>query len=143
MLTIAVVGAKSSGKTTTIEILTQSLTKMGFKVAAIKHIHGVNFTIDSENKDTWRYAQAGAHVVMSVSPKEVATIRKVDTTKYGLGEIMRECVNEADVVFLEGFKELIRDKNLYRELINEGTLRAGRFSTNKVATEFMKNIIKI
>ena len=122
MLTIAVVGAKRSGKTTTIEVLTQSLTRMGFRVAAIKHIHEVNFTIDSENKDTWRYAQAGAHVVMSVSPKEVATIRKVDTTKYGLGEIMRECVNEADVVFLEGFKELIRDNPVVPKIVTVKTV---------------------
>ena len=117
MLTIAVVGAKSSGKTTTIEALTRSLTKSGFTVAAIKHIHETDFTIDSENKDTWRYAHAGAHLVMSVAPKEVAKIRKVDTTKQNLGEIIRECVNEADVVFLEGFKELVRNNPVVPKIV--------------------------
>jgi len=38
---------------------------------------------------------------------------------------------------------LLKDKNLYRALVKEGITRAGRFSTNKVATKFMKNIIKI
>ncbi len=117
MLIVAVVGAKGSGKTTTIESLTQNLTKMGFSVAAIKHIHEVNFTIDSEDKDTWRYAQAGAHLVLSVSPKEVAKIRKVNTTKYGLGDIIKECVKEADVVFLEGFKELVKENPIVPKIV--------------------------
>ena len=122
MLTIAVVGSKRSGKTTTIEVLTEGLNQIGYKVAAIKHIHKENFTIDQEKKDTWRYAHAGAQMMISVAPKEVTTIRKVDTTNYALGEIVKECVNEVDVVFLEGFKELIRNNPIVPKIVTVKTV---------------------
>ncbi|MCK4482606.1 molybdopterin-guanine dinucleotide biosynthesis protein MobB, partial [Candidatus Bathyarchaeota archaeon] len=64
---IAVVGSKSSGKTTIIEILTKELTKRDYKVAAVKHIPESNFTIDREGKDTWRFAQSGAKTIVSVA----------------------------------------------------------------------------
>ena len=122
MLTIAVVGAKRSGKTTTIEVLTEGLVKIGYNVAAIKHVHEENFTIDQKKKDTWRYAHAGAQIMISVAPKEVATIRKVDTTNYRLGEIVKECVNEVDVVFLEGFKELIGNNPIVPKIVTVKTI---------------------
>ena len=122
MLTIAVVGAKRSGKTTTIEVLTEGLMKIGYKVAAIKHIHEKNFTIDTEKKDTWRYAHAGAQMMISVAPKEMATIRKVDTTNCGLREIVKECVNEVDVIFLEGFKELIKNNPIVPKIVTVKTV---------------------
>ena len=53
---IAVVGIKSSGKTTTIEALTKELTKRGYKIAVVKHIPEPDFTIDTVGKDTWRFA---------------------------------------------------------------------------------------
>ena len=61
---IAVVGSKKSGKTTTIEALTRELVKRGFKVAAVKHVSEPDFTMDTKGKDTWRFAQAGARIVI-------------------------------------------------------------------------------
>ena len=74
MLTIAVIGSKGSGKTTVTEVLIRELTKKGYKVATVKHIPEQNFTIDTEGKDTWRHARAGASKVISVAPKEIAVI---------------------------------------------------------------------
>jgi len=107
MLTIAVVGSKRSGKTTGIEALTRGLTERGYKVATIKHIPEVDFTIDTQNKDTWRHANAGAFIVVSVAPKEIATIKKVDTSKYDLRGIVEGFVDEVDVIILEGFRRLV------------------------------------
>jgi len=76
---IAVVGRKNSGKTRVIEILTIELTKRGYKVAAVKHVPKKDFTIDTEGRDTWRFANAGAKIVVAVSPMEIATIEKGDT----------------------------------------------------------------
>jgi molybdopterin-guanine dinucleotide biosynthesis protein MobB len=101
---IAVVGNRSSGKTTTIEVLTKELTKRGYKIAVVKHIPEPNFTIDTEEKDTWRFAQSGAKTIVSVSSDEIATIEKMDTTSISLQEILRRC-RGSDLVFLEGFKK--------------------------------------
>ena len=88
---IGVVGAKKSGKTTAIEVLTKELTGRGYRVAAVKHIPEPNFTIDMEGKDTWRYAQAGATTVIGVSADEVATIEKVHIIEFSLKEILERC----------------------------------------------------
>ncbi len=104
---IAVVGSKKSGKTTAIETLVKGLTKRGYKIATIKHIPEVDFTIDKKGKDTWRHARAGASTVISVAPKELATIKKVDTTKYSLKEIIRNVEEDVDIIILEGFRKLI------------------------------------
>jgi len=103
---IAVVGSKSSGKTTTIEILTQQLTKRGYKIAAIKHIPEQNFTIDTERKDTWRFAKSGAKTVISVASNEIATIEKIGEGNFSLEEVLKKCEG-SDVVFLEGFRRLV------------------------------------
>jgi len=105
---IAVVGGKKSGKTTTIESLTRELVGRGCKVAAVKHIPEPNFTIDKEGKDTWKYAQAGATTIVAVSDEEIATIEKVKSTFLSLKKILQKCRN-ADVVFLEGFRDLVVD----------------------------------
>lgn len=103
---VAVVGSKSSGKTTTIEVLTKELAKRGHKIAAVKHIPERNFTIDSEEKDTWRFAKSGAKTIISVASNEIATIQKTDTTSLSLVDILQRCKN-ADFVFLEGFKRIV------------------------------------
>lgn len=103
---IAVVGSKSSGKTTTIEILTKELTKRGYKIAAVKHIPEPNFTIDKIEKDTWRFAQSGAKTIVSVASNEVATIEKVDVKNFSLKQILQRCKGH-DIVFLEGFRKLV------------------------------------
>jgi molybdopterin-guanine dinucleotide biosynthesis protein B len=106
---IAVVGSKSSGKTTTIEALTEQLTKRGYKIAVVKHIPEPKFTIDTEGKDTWRFAQSGAKTIVSMASDEIATIEKIDTTSLSLEEILHRC-GDVDFVFLEGFKKLVVKK---------------------------------
>jgi molybdopterin-guanine dinucleotide biosynthesis protein B len=107
MSIVAVVGSKQSGKTTAIETLVKGLTKRGYKIATVKHIPEPDFTIDTEGKDTWRHARAGASTVISVAPNELATIKKVDTTKYSLSEIIRNVEDDVDITILEGFRKLI------------------------------------
>jgi len=104
---IAVVGSKKSGKTTAVETLVKGLTKRGYKVATVKHIPEPDFTIDTKGKDTWRHAKAGAKTVISVAPNEIATVRKADTKKYSLEQIVRNCEDDAEIIILEGFRKLI------------------------------------
>ena len=106
---IAVVGSKSSGKTTTIEALTKELTKRGYKIAVVKHIPEPDFTIDTVGKDTWRFAQSGAKTIISVASNEIATIEKVKAKNFPLKEIMQKCKGH-DIMFLEGFRKFVAGK---------------------------------
>jgi len=104
---IAVVGSRKSGKTTTVETIVKELTKKGYRVATVKHIHEPNFTIDAKGKDTWRHAQAGAQITVGVSQNELATIKKAETAKYSLSDITQNCEDNTDIIILEGFRNLI------------------------------------
>lgn len=107
---IGVVGGKKSGKTTTIEILTRELSERGYNVAVAKHIPEVNFTIDTEGKDTWRFVQSGAKTVVAASANEIATIEKIPNPSFN--EILGKCVG-SDIVFLEGFRAILAsDKSI-------------------------------
>jgi molybdopterin-guanine dinucleotide biosynthesis protein B len=104
---VAVVGSSESGKTTAIEALITGLTKQGYTVASTKRIPEPEFTIDTEGKDTWRHAKAGANTVLSVAPKELAVIKKVDTKNYTLEQFVAELPDETDIIIIEGFKSLV------------------------------------
>lgn len=103
---IAVLGCKESGKTTTIEALIRELTRRGYKVAAVKHIPEKDFTIDTKGKDTWRFAEAGAKTVVSISPKEIATIEKGSINNFSLEAIVGKCQN-SDIILIEGFRKIL------------------------------------
>ena len=113
---IAVVGGKKSGKTTTIEILTRELTKRGYRIAVVKHVPEKDFTIDTEGKDTWRYAKAGAKTIVVASATEIATIEKTHGD-VSSKEILERCGGN-DLVFLEGFKKQVaQDKSIFKIVV--------------------------
>ena len=100
---IAFVGTSGSGKTTVIEYVTASLTRLGFQVGVAKHIHKAGLTIDTEGKDTWRHARAGARIVIADSPSELAVIKKT-SSETEFKQIIQEFDDSGlDVVLLEGF----------------------------------------
>ena len=74
---VSFLGYKESGKTTALEHVCRKLTQNGWKVGTLKHIHEPEFTIDHKGKDTFRHAQAGAAVVVSVSKKEIRGDKEV------------------------------------------------------------------
>jgi molybdopterin-guanine dinucleotide biosynthesis protein B len=107
MIVVAVVGTSNSGKTTTIEYLVERISKEGYKVGSIKHIHHENFSIDTKGTDTWRHAQAGAIVTVAVSPKEMAIIKKAEAPLNDLDQILGLLNKEnLDFVFIEGLHSL-------------------------------------
>ncbi len=133
---IAVVGSRKSGKTTAIEALVKGLTRKGYKVATVKHISEPDFTIDTKGKDTWRHTKAGALVTLSVAPNELAFIKKADTTKYGLTEIVKHCEDEADIIILEGFRDLVAQNPLVPKVVAVKTMEEA-----KETSEHFKPII--
>ena len=133
---VAVVGSSESGKTTAVEALIKGLTKRGYKVASAKRIPEKDFTIDTEGKDTWRHARAGASTVLSVAPNELAVIKKVDTKKYTLEQVIAELPDDADVIILEGFKTLVGQDMTIPEIVAAKTA-----NESAEAPEQYKNII--
>ncbi|MEJ2242252.1 MAG: molybdopterin-guanine dinucleotide biosynthesis protein B [Candidatus Bathyarchaeota archaeon] len=133
---LAVVGTSKSGKTTAIEVLIKGLTKKGYKIGSAKHIPEVGFTIDSQGKDTWRHTQAGASAVLSVSQKEVAIIRKINTENWDLKRMVSEFPEDIDLIILEGFKKLVEQDSSIPKLITAKTIEEV-----KSAFERYKNIL--
>jgi molybdopterin-guanine dinucleotide biosynthesis protein B len=102
MKILTVIGSKNSGKTTTVECVVSGLTRKGYRVGSIKHIHHSDFTIDTEGTDTWRHAQAGSRIVASVSRNEVALIVK-DDPMHMLDPILEFMTKRGlDIVVVEG-----------------------------------------
>ncbi|MDI6884491.1 MAG: molybdopterin-guanine dinucleotide biosynthesis protein B [Hadesarchaea archaeon] len=98
---LAVVGFKESGKTQVVEGLVRELTRRGHHVGTVKHVRERGFTIDRPGKDTWRHARAGARLIVSVAPRELATIEKRSA---GLVEAVRR-LRGLDFIIIEGFRE--------------------------------------
>ncbi|MEM2103766.1 MAG: molybdopterin-guanine dinucleotide biosynthesis protein B [Candidatus Bathyarchaeia archaeon] len=107
MKVISVVGVSGSGKTTTIEFLASKLSKEGFKVGSVKHIHHDSFSIDTEGTDTWRHIHAGARITVALAPKETVMIKKTSTIPDSLDEVIWLFEKEnLDIVFIEGLHSL-------------------------------------
>jgi molybdopterin-guanine dinucleotide biosynthesis protein B len=111
VLVVAAVGTSGSGKTTTLEYLISRLSQEGYRVGSVKHIHEEGFTIDTPGKNTYRYAQAGAKVIVAVSPNEVATIKRTQTNFTNIDQVIAPLEQEQlDIVFVEGFHWLIKTR---------------------------------
>ncbi len=108
VLIVAAVGTSGSGKTVTLEYLVSKLSSEGYKIGSIKHVHHKGFTMDKEGTNTWRYAKAGAKVIVAISPEEIDIIRKTDMALKDLNKIIALLAAEnLDIIFIEGFHSLI------------------------------------
>ena len=108
VLVIAAVGVSGSGKTVTLEYLISHLSAEGYKIGSIKHVHHKGFSMDKEGTNTWRYAKAGAKVIVAISPEEIDIIKKTQMALNDLDKIISLLEQEkVDIAFIEGFHSLI------------------------------------
>lgn len=64
--------------------------------------------MDREGTNTWRYAKAGAKVIVAISPEEIDIIKKTEMALKDLDQVIALLENEKlDVIFIEGFHSLI------------------------------------
>ncbi|MCW4005207.1 MAG: molybdopterin-guanine dinucleotide biosynthesis protein B [Candidatus Bathyarchaeota archaeon] len=118
VLVIAAVGTSGSGKTTTLEYLISNLTKEGYKIGTIKHVHHRGFSMDKEGSNTWRHAKAGSKVTAAISPEEIAVIKKTDAALNDLDQVIALLEREQlDIIFIEGFHSLIAKREDVPKLI--------------------------
>lgn len=103
---IAVSGIKNSGKTSLITRLVRHYAGKGVKVAVIKH-DGHDFDCDIPGTDTRAFSDSGAYATACFSENRIFVHKK------GTGEnetYLAKLFPEADIIFLEGFKNSTYDK---------------------------------
>ena len=111
-------GYSGSGKTQAIVVLVRELVKQGRKVGTLKSIHDSLLTIDTEGKDTWLHAAAGASVVVALLPNELTTIEKRDTSKISPSQLFDLFERRGvDYLIIEGlYRKLLKTPDLARIL---------------------------
>ncbi len=99
---VSVVARSDTGKTTFLEALLPALKEKGLRVAVVKHHHHTS-SFDTPGKDTHRIAEAGADLVLGISPVQVATFSREAGTGDLDAVIARHC-SDYDLVLTEGYK---------------------------------------
>jgi len=116
-------GESNTGKTTLIVDLIKKLTKEGYKVATIKKTDK-NMEIDSEGKDTWKHASAGAKAVVLSSLEETDFIVKKNITTLGIIDYMSK-FDKYDIIIIEGAS----DKKIQKVRIGDIKIRQNTIMT--------------
>lgn len=97
-------GLSGAGKTTLLEHVVRRLKERGRRVAVIKHTHH-RVQLDRPGKDSWRFGEAGADVVVVAAPARLATFERVERA-VGLEKLLPSLRGRVDVVLCEGFKDI-------------------------------------
>jgi molybdopterin-guanine dinucleotide biosynthesis protein B len=100
-LAVAFTGPSNSGKTTLIIKLSNILQDKGFKVAIVKHDPLDKGLFDKEGKDSWKFAQTGANVVVT-SPTRTTMFKK----EYNSINQIIAMFEDFDYLLVEGLKTL-------------------------------------
>ncbi|MCH9853777.1 MAG: molybdopterin-guanine dinucleotide biosynthesis protein B [Alphaproteobacteria bacterium] len=137
---IGFAGFSGAGKTSLVEQLITHFTKKNIKIALIKHAHH-SFDIDHQGKDSYRHRKAGAHEVLISSKKRYAHMVETDK-ELTLDELLPK-INDADMVFVEGYKLATIPKiEIYRSAHIESL--SDKYSSKKhLLAKNDKNIIAI
>ena len=96
-------GESDSGKTTLVERLIHKLTEEGYHIAAVKKTNQ-SISIDATGKDTHRYAQAGATLVVFSTQIETTFLVKANTSEEEIIANIQHLGN-FDFIFIEGANE--------------------------------------
>ena len=102
-LIISIVGKSESGKTTLLEGLIARLKQRGYRVAVIKH-SAEDVELDTVNKDSWRFSQAGSEVSAVTSSHKLAVFKNMahDLNPQELSQFIG---SDYDMILTEGFKQ--------------------------------------
>lgn len=115
---IFIVGNHDTGKTTVMETLLDYLKDKAFKIATIKDIKHSGFMLDEQGKDTWRHAKAGASIVCASAIHETDFLVKYHLEFEKIKELV---LPHADIILVEGFKEIRGKKIIVARTLNDIT----------------------
>jgi molybdopterin-guanine dinucleotide biosynthesis protein B len=100
-LAVAFTGPSNSGKTTLIINLSNLLQEQGFKVAIVKHDPADKGIFDKEGKDSWKFSNTGASVVVT-SPTRTTLFKQESSS---MNQII-SLLEDFDYLLVEGLKTL-------------------------------------
>jgi len=113
-LAVAFSGPSNSGKTSLIVKISDTLRDK-YQVAIVKHDPGDKATFDQDGKDSWKFAQTGAEVIVASPTRTTLFSQK----RKDLDEIIR-LFNEFDLMIVEGLKTLPLPRiSIFRNEIDE------------------------
>jgi len=111
---VAFTGPSNSGKTTLIEKVARELIKTN-RVAIIKHDPKDKATFDVEGKDSYKFSQTGAEVVVASSKRTTYLSQR----EKSLDEII-DMLEDFDYLLVEGLKSLPLPRiAIFRDSIEE------------------------
>ncbi|OYW60721.1 MAG: molybdopterin-guanine dinucleotide biosynthesis protein B [Rhodobacterales bacterium 32-66-7] len=97
-----VIGWKNSGKTSLMERLVADITRRGFSVSTIKHVHH-SVDLDQPGKDSFRHRAAGAREVVLASAERFALMVEHRGPEPELAAVLARLA-PVDLVLVEGYK---------------------------------------
>ena len=100
-LAVAFTGPSNSGKTSLIIKISNILQDSGYKVCIVKHDPKDKANFDKEGKDSFKFSQTGADVVV-VSPNKTTYFKKKTSS---IDELI-DLLNDFDFLLVEGLKTL-------------------------------------
>ena len=114
-LVVAFSGPSNSGKTTAIVKVASILNDSGFKVCIVKHDPKDKAMFDKEGKDSFKFSQTGADVVV-VSPNKTTFFKKSTSSIDELIELFKDF----DYLLVEGLKTLELPRiSIFRNRLDE------------------------
>lgn len=132
MKVISIVGYRNSGKTDLTVKLVKALKQKG-RVGTVKHLHAHRF--DTEGSDTYRHRQAGADVVVGVTPYELVKLSGENNLKAALDELADAGM---DYAVIEGFKDSPLPKIAIGEVKARNIVKAVGANANRNLDELVE-----
>ncbi|MEQ9410783.1 MAG: molybdopterin-guanine dinucleotide biosynthesis protein B [Fuerstiella sp.] len=123
---VHVVGRKNAGKTTLVCELVRELTRLGCKVATVKHTHH-HHELDTPGKDSHRHRESGAAGVGILSPQMTAAFVPVtrDQDEHLRYEPFDVIFGHCDLILVEGDLHTSAKKiEVWRSVVSEAPYAA-------------------
>ncbi len=113
-LAVAFSGPSNSGKTSLI-VKVSNFLKDTYQIAIVKHDPGDKATFDQKGKDSWKFEQTGAEVIVASPTRTTFFSQK----RKDLDEIIR-VFGDFDLLIVEGLKTLPLPRiSIFRNKIDE------------------------
>lgn len=134
MRVYGVIGWKNSGKTSLMERLVAEITRRGFSVSTVKHVHHA-VDLDQPGKDTFRHRAAGAREVVLASADRFALMVEHRGPEPELPAVLARLA-PVDLVLVEGYKRDSHPKvEVWRAETGQPLIQPGDPLVRAVATD--------
>ncbi|NHB78064.1 molybdopterin-guanine dinucleotide biosynthesis protein B [Rhodobacter calidifons] len=134
MKVYGVIGWKNSGKTSLMERLVAEITRRGFSVSTVKHVHHA-VDLDQPGKDTFRHRQAGAREVVLAAADRLAILVEHRGPEPELPQVLARLA-PVDLVLVEGYKrDAHRKVEVWRAETGQPLIQPGDPLVRAVATD--------